>query len=93
LVYGKTLGRYYGYYKGEPSTKSLFAALLLTKNYVKIRIRTDPDTFKDPEKWTGDQVYKGYFFKQNQEKGFKLSDEKQFDYAIDLIIQSFELAK
>ncbi|MEM3617343.1 MAG: hypothetical protein QXJ31_05465 [Candidatus Bathyarchaeia archaeon] len=43
-------GRYLCFYKIKPSMKSRFAAFLLTKEALKIRIRTDPNTFKDPQK-------------------------------------------
>ena len=86
-------GRYYCFYEGKPSTKSIFAALLLTKKYVKVRIRTDPKTFKDVKKWTGEKVYRGWFFKTGQEREFKITKKDQMDYAIELIKQSYALAK
>jgi hypothetical protein len=60
-------GRYLCFYRRKPSTKSIFAAFLLTKKALKIRIRTDSNTFRDPQKWTWDRVYKGWFLKQGQE--------------------------
>ncbi len=86
-------GRYYCFYKGKPSTKSIFAAFLLTKNALNIRIRTDPKTFEDPRKWTGERVYKGWFFKQGQERQFKITSHDQIPYALELIKQSYELAE
>lgn len=85
-------GRHLCYYKGKPSTKSIFAALLLTKKYVKVRIRTDPKTFKDIKKWTGEKVYKGWFFKQGQEREFKITEKDQMDYAMELIKQSYDIS-
>lgn len=86
-------GRYYCFYKGKPSTKSIFVAFLLTKEALKVRIRTDPNTFKDPRKWTSDRIYKGWFFKQGQEREFKVASKEQNDYAMELISQSYELVK
>jgi predicted transport protein len=86
-------GRYCCFYKGKPSTKSIFAAFLLGKHSLSIRIRTDPATFRDPQKWTGDRVYKGWFFKQGQEREFKITNKEQIDYAMELITQSYELAR
>jgi predicted transport protein len=60
---------------------------------LKIRIRTDPTSFKDPRKWTGDRIYKGWFFKQGQEREFKITEMPQIDYAMELIKQSYELAR
>lgn len=86
-------GRYRCFYKGKPSTKSIFAAFLLGKHSLSIRIRADPATFKDPQKWTGDKVYKGWFFKQGQEREFKITSKEQIDYAMELIAQSYEMAR
>jgi len=85
-------GTYYCFYKGKPTTKSIFAALMLTKNYVKVRIRTDPDTFKDSKKWTGEKIYRGWFFKQGEERGFRITEKDQMDYAMELIKQSYEIS-
>ena len=86
-------GRYYCFYRGKPSTKSIFVAFLLTKNALKVRIRTDPETFRDPKKWTGERVYKGWFFKKGEEREFKIVGIDQMDYAMELVKQSYELAK
>jgi hypothetical protein len=85
-------GTYYCFYKGKPTTKSIFAALMLTKNYVKVRIRTDPDTFKDSKKWTGEKIYRGWFFKQGEERGFRITEKDQMDYAMELIKQSYDIS-
>jgi len=85
-------GTYYCFYKGKPTTKSIFAALMLTKNYVKVRIRTDPNTFKDSKKWTGEKIYRGWFFKQGQERGFRITEKDQMDYAMELIKQSYNIS-
>jgi len=66
---------------------------MLTKKALKVRIRTDPTTFKDPRGLTRDRVYKGWFFKQGQEREFKIANEEQIENAIELIKQSYVLAK
>jgi predicted transport protein len=86
-------GRYKCFYKGKPSTKSIFAAFLLTKRALKVRIRTDPKTFTDYKNWTRGRVYSGWFFKQGQEREFKITSKEQITYAMELIKQSYELAR
>jgi predicted transport protein len=84
-------GRYYCFYKGKPSSKSIFAAFMLTKEALKVRIRTDPNTFKDPHNWTSGKIYKGWFFKQDQEREFKVTSKEQKGYAMELIAQSYAM--
>jgi predicted transport protein len=91
-VVHKPSGPDYVFYKGKPSTKSIFAGFFLTKKALKVRIRTDPATFRDPRRWTGEKVYH-WFFRTGQEKEFKITERKQIDYAMELIKQSYELAK
>ena len=91
-VVGKPRAKYYCFYKGKPSISSIFAVLLLFKKYVKVRIRTDPQTFRDPKKWTGEKVYKRWFFTKGQEREFRVDSENQIDYAMKLIKQSYDLA-
>jgi len=86
-------GKHLCFYKGKPSTKSIFAAFLLRKNLLKVRIRTEPDSFKDPENWTGDKVYKGWFFKQGKEKEFRVTSLEQIPYAMRLIEQSYAFSQ
>lgn len=86
-------GRYYCFYKGNPTTKSIFAALLLAKSFLKVRIRADPNTFRDPKGTVRAKVYKGWFYKQNQEREFKITDKDQIEYAMQLIKQSYDLAR
>jgi len=88
----KTSGPDYVFYKGTPSTKSVFAGFFISKKALKVRIRTAPATFKDPKRWTGDRTYH-WFFTTGQEKEFKMTSKDQVDYAIELIKQSYELAK
>ena len=86
-------GKYCYFYKGKPSPRSRFAVIYLTKSYPRVVIRTDPKTFKDPERLTGDTILKGWFFKPHQEKAFSITNDNQINYAIELIKQSYELAK
>lgn len=84
--------RYYYFYKGrERSLNSLFAVLLLTKKAVKVRIKTDPSTFKDEKGWT--KTMKGWFFPRKlQEREFTIKEEKQIPYALELITQSYNIS-
>lgn len=84
-------GRSYIFYKGDSNKKFAFTAFILTKGVLKVRIRADPTLFKDPQKWTGDKVYKGWFFKQGQEKEFSITNEEQIPYAMGLIKQSYDI--
>jgi predicted transport protein len=88
----KTSGPDYVFYKGAPSTKSVFAGFFISKKALKVRIRTDPATFKDPQRWTGDRTYH-WFFRTGQEKEFKITSRDQIDYAMELIKQSYALAE
>jgi len=85
-------GDAYTCFKGKRASESRFLGLFLTQKTLKVRIRTDPATFKDPKKWTGDRVYHWFFPKAN-EKEFKILAEHQIDYAMELIEQSYALAK
>jgi predicted transport protein len=87
----KPSGPDYIFYMGEPITKSIFVGLFLTKKALKVRIRTDPATFNDPKKLTGEKIYH-WFFRTGQEKEFKIDSTDQMDYAMELIKQSYELA-
>ena len=85
--------RWYDFFKGnEKIRESRFAVLLITKKTVKVRMRTDPETFQDERSWT--KPYEGWFFKKRgEERGFQITDADQIDYAMKLITQSYELAK
>jgi predicted transport protein len=65
---------------------------MLRKKALKVAIRTDPKTFKDPDKWTGDKIYKPWFFKQGQERAFKITSKEQIPYALELIKQSYDIS-
>jgi hypothetical protein len=41
---------------------------------------------------TGDKVYKGWFFKQGQEREFKVTSKEQIPYAMELIKQSYDVS-
>ncbi len=92
-VKSKLIGRHYGYYKGNPSTKSLFVIFLLTKKTLRIRIRVNRNTFRDPKKWTGTAtIFDIWFFEQGQEQEFEITNRDQIDYAMELIKQSYEVS-
>lgn len=92
-VKSKLIGRYYGYYKGKPNIRSIFLVFLLTKKALRIRIRADRNTFRDPEKWTGAAtIFDIWFFEQGQEQEFEITGRDQIDYAMELIKQSYMLA-
>ena len=91
-VVEKPQGRYLCFYKGKPTNKSIFAAFLLTKKLLKVRIRTDPRTFRDPEKRVKPEMFKGWFFKTRQEREFKITSKEQITYAIELIKQSYDIS-
>lgn len=87
----KIVGAYLCFYKGKISTKSIFAAFLLTKKALNVRIRGDPNEFVDREKWT--KAYKGWFFKEGQERGFKITSKEQIPYAMELVKQSYNIIR
>lgn len=88
----KPIGRYNGFYKGKPSTRSIFVVFLLKKSSLKVRVRTDPKTFQDSKNWVGDKIYKGWFFKQGQEREFEVKEKEQIDYALELVKQSYQIS-
>ncbi|HVP92568.1 MAG TPA: hypothetical protein VMS94_02365 [Acidobacteriota bacterium] len=91
-VIHKPSGRDHAFYKEKPSTKSIFVGFFLRKKSLKVRIRTDPTTFKDPKKWTGEKIFH-WFFTTGQEKEFAITRKDQIGYAMELIKQSYALAK
>ena len=76
------------FYKGEPGSRTLFAVFMLTQKALNVRIRVNPETFSDPLNWT--KVYKGWFFKKEQERGFRIESKDQIPYAMKLIKQSYD---
>lgn len=85
-------GNNYEFFKGKDNAKYAFAAILLRKKDIKIRIRTEPTTFSDPRNWVDNKIYH-WFFSEGQEKAFELTEKSDLDYAMSLIKQSYELIK
>jgi len=93
-VVDKPSGKYYRFFKGREGSTTCFAALILTKKKIHVRVRIDPNSFSDPQHWLVDQVYKGWFMPgRGQEREFLLDSNSQLDYAMKLIAQSYALAK
>lgn len=86
-------GRHYMFCKGKLTTKSAFVGFILTKKHLKVRIRTDPRTLRDPNRLLNEKVYAGWFFKQGEAREFKMTDIEQIDAAMKLIKHSYELTK
>jgi predicted transport protein len=85
-------GKYLCFDRYNQRGRSRFAVFMLTKNTLKVRIKTDANTFKDPRNWTGDKIYKNFFFRKGQEREFKITNKDQISYAIELIKQSYEIS-
>jgi predicted transport protein len=61
---------------------------MLTKKAVKVRIKAEPNTFRDEKGWT--KLMKGWFFPRKlQEREFTITEEQQIPYALELITQSY----
>lgn len=87
-------GRHYMFCKGKlTTTKSAFVAFILTKKHLKVRIRTDPRTLRDPDRLLNEKVYAGWFFKEGEAREFKMTDIEQIDSAMELIKHSYEVTK
>ncbi len=86
-------GTDYVFSKGISNPRSTFAALLVRKKFIRVRIRVDPNTLKDRNRWVQEKVYFPWFFKGNQERSFDVNDKSQIPYAMELIRQSYDLAK
>lgn len=80
-----------GYYKGKHSLESCFAILEIADNVAIARIRVNPATFRDPEKWSIGGVCKNMFF--NPGSKIEITKKEQVSYAIELIKQAYETAK
>jgi predicted transport protein len=92
-VVDKPSGKYYRFFKGREGSTTCFAALILTKKKIHVRVRIDPDSFSDPQHWLVDHVYKGWFMPgRGQEREFLLDSNSQLDYSMKLITQSYALA-
>jgi predicted transport protein len=94
-VIHKPSGTDYIFYKGKRTSKSTFAALLLRKSSIRIRIRVDPTTIRDGKGWIYEKVYRGWFFKRGkgEERAFDVKEKSQIPYAMELIKQSYNLAE
>jgi hypothetical protein len=74
--------------------RNRFAVLMLRKDGITIRLRVNPKTLVDPQKWIAEKTFKWYFNDANgEEKEIKITQEEQIGYALELLKQSYELAK
>jgi hypothetical protein len=94
-TFSQTFQREYGRWlcfhnKTPPKASSIFAAFLINKNELKIRIRTDPNTFTDSTGLVKPKIYDGFFFKSHgQEREFSITNSNQVKDAINLISHSY----
>lgn len=80
--------------KGQINPRNRFVALMLRKDGITIRIRVNPATVVDPEKWIKEKTYRWFFYDGNgEEKEIKIAEKDQIDYAINLIRQSYALVR
>ncbi len=83
--------RWHYFYKSKSQKReSFFAVLLIAKQSISIRIRTDPSRFDDRLGVT--KRYKGWFFKTG-ERGFSIKKHDQLNYALELIKQAYDHAQ
>jgi hypothetical protein len=76
--------------KTPPKASSIFAAFLINKNNLKIRIRTNPNTFTDSTGLVKPKIYDGFFYKRRgQEREFSITEPNQTKKAIELISHSY----
>lgn len=81
-------------FKGQIGSGNRFAVLMLRKDGITIRLRANPRTLIDPQKWITEKTYKWYFNGGNgEEKEIKITQEGQIDYAVELLKQSYALTK
>lgn len=95
-VTAKSIGRYYVFYKGKESSGSAFAAFILSRRALKVRIRTE-SKFEDSEYSIKTRKYRGWFFSSmhnQQEREFSInkSFKRGIDPALKLIETSYKLA-
>lgn len=82
------------YSKGEISPSNRFVVFMLREHGIKMRVRVNPSTVADPQKWVGGRSYKWFFYDGNgEEKEFMVTSEDQLDYAMSLVRQSYQLIK
>ena len=81
-------------FRGQIGPGNRFAVLMLRKDGITIRLRANPRTLIDPQKWITEKTYKWYFNDGNgEEKEIKITQEGQIDYAVELLKQSYALTK
>jgi predicted transport protein len=81
-------------FRGQIGLGNRFAVLMLRKDGITIRLRANPRTLIDPQKWITEKTYKWYFNDGNgEEKEIKITEKEQIDYAVELLKQSYSLAK
>ncbi len=81
-------------FKGQKGSKYRFAVLTLRKDGVTVRLRVNIRTLVDPQKWITEKTYKWYFNDGNgEEKEIKITQQDQMGYAMELLKQSYALAK
>ena len=81
-------------FKGQTGSKYRFAVLTLRKDGVSVRLRVNIRTLIDPQKWISEKTYKWYFNDGNgEEKEIKITQQDQIGYAMELLKQSYALAK
>ena len=81
-------------FRGQIGLGNRFAVLMLRKDGITIRLRANPRTLIDPQKWITEKTYKWYFNDGNgEEKEIKITQEGQIGYAVELLKQSYALTK
>ncbi len=92
-VIHRSMGKYHYFYKRMCSLESIFAVATLSKGELVVRIRFYPEIFRDPKGLIKKVNKKWFFTKGRGEEGeIRIQNEKQLDYAISLIRQSYEIA-
>ncbi|HUJ84393.1 MAG TPA: hypothetical protein VLV84_02175, partial [Candidatus Acidoferrales bacterium] len=81
-------------FRGHTGSKYRFAVLTLRKDGVSVRLRVNVRSLIDPQKWITEKTYKWYFNDGNgEEKEIKITQQDQICYAMELLKQSYALAK
>ena len=81
-------------FREQTGLRNRFAVLMLRKDGITIRLRANPRTLIDPQKWITEKTYKWYFNDGNgEEKEIKITEKEQIDYTVELLKQSYSLAK
>ena len=92
-VVHKPIHHWYRFYYSRFGVKTQFCVVILRKTSLWLRILTDPSEFSDPKNKA--KAYKGWFWpkKLGTEKGFNLNNEKDLDYAMQLVSQAYNYSK